>query len=1032
MGKTNTIWRGLTVTFTAFLSIAVVAALVMEQNRGEIDGFFNTHSSVVISDDDGSLYTAYTPDSEYLNEDGTGNSQKLVSDHVDLNTRLSAEGSVLLKNEGNILPLEEGSKVTLLGIRSHVILAGSGMGVSANASQVVQLETALAEHYDVNPTMSAVYETINQTTRLSNNDRASTSFDPKEPSLADLEAANADYQSSFSSYGDAAIVVVGRPSSEMGDYAPGEGGVVEGTGASTAMELTTNEKAIIELATEKFNKVIVLLNTNSAIEIEDLKQNEKIGAILWIGHPGCYGTYGIAEILTGESNPSGGLYDIYAADSLSSPAMENMGDFAYSNDSSVFTRVPTNGSNNKYLIEAEDIYVGYRYYETRYEDVVLGRGNANSSVGAGRFDTEGGWNYDKEVSYGFGYGLSYTTFDMKFDQTSINMDIASHSMTTEIEVTVTNTGNVAGKTSVQIYGQAPYYQGGVAKSSIQLLAYDKTGLIQPNESETLTISVDMQYLASWDSSALNGNGSYILDEGDYYFAVGNGAHDALNNILASKGKTTADGMDYDGDDSLALKWTYNYTGSGTVDESTFNVTKAGTQVGNALESADWNYWKNGEVTYLSRDAWDTTWPKSYTDMEASVGMVTRINGNTYQVKTNDDVSNIKFNATGSAGHMTFAMMNGADYDDSRWDTLLNQLDLTEALNFILHGNRELLAMESIGFLDGRYTENGPNGIGGRGFSSLSYNNFGDNPPTWYIDENDDNASFGLNIFPSAPVVASTFNPDLAYEQGRLIGNDALFVGLPIIWGPGMNTHRSPYNGRNGEYYSEDPVITGVCGMEFSIGALDKGLIAAPKHYAFNDQETNRTGVAPYLTEQRAREVELRAFQIAFEADKYDKERNEDVGMLGVMTSFSKIGPDEVTTSRGMITDILYGEWGFNGYVVSDMNDDADLLTDCLYAGLTSFDATYTLETIEERYGITADTYAKDATILQAVKDAIHHDLYVLAQSNYMNMVNTTSHTKQVMTSWRIAYTVAISLTAVLVIVFGTLYGLALRKSKKEN
>lgn len=1027
MRKTTSLWRGLTFVFSAMLSLSVVASVVMEQNRGEIDGFFNTHSSQVISTDDGTLYSAYTPDSEYLNQDGTGNSQAVVDAHVNLNTQLSEEGSVLLKNTG-VLPLSKESKVTLLGIRSHVILAGSGMGVSAKAGQVVQLEEALAEKYEINGTMSDVYETVNQTQKLTNNDRASTSFDPKEASLAQLQAANPDYKSSFTQFGDAAIVVVGRPNSEMGDYAPGQGGVVEGTGATTAMELTTNERDAIKLATDNFDKVIVLLNTNSAMEIEELKQNEKIGAILWVGHPGCYGVYGIANLLTGESNPSGGLYDLYATDSLSAPAMQNMGNFAYSNPSTDFTRVPTNGSNNKYLIESEGIYVGYRYYETRYEDVVLGRGNANSSTGAGRFDTEGGWNYDKEVSYGFGYGLSYTTFEQKIENTSVVMNSAPHSMDTEITVTVQNTGKVAGKTSVQIYGQAPYITGGVEKASVQLLAFDKTDILQPGETQTMTISVDMQNLASWDSSAMDGNGSYILDEGDYYFAVGNGAHDALNNILAAKGKTTADGMDYNGNSAKALKWTYNYVG-GTVDESTFNITKAGTQVKNSLETADWNYWKDGEVTYLSRNSWDTTWPESYTDMLASAEMVDRINGNNYEIKTDDDVSEIVFNAEGD---MVFAEMNGADYDDPRWETLLNQLDLTEALNFILHGNREYLAMPSAGFLAGRYTENGPNGIGGRGFGSLSYNNFGENPPEWYISEDDENASFGMNIFPSAPVVASTFNPELAYEQGRLIGNDALFVGLPILWGPGMNTHRSPYNGRNGEYYSEDPILTGVVGMEFSIGALDKGLIAAPKHYAFNDQETNRTGVAPYLEEQRAREVELRAFQLAFEATKYDEERGEDVGMLGVMASFSKIGPDEVTASKGMIKDILYGEWGFNGYIVSDMNDDADQLTDCLYAGLTSFDATYDLENSKiVGYGITADMYKKDATILQAVKDAIHHNLYVLAQSNYMNMVNTSSYTVEVMTSWRIGYTVAICVTAVLTIGCAAVYVLSLVKSKKE-
>ena len=1031
MRKSKTLWRGLTLTFTALMSLSVVAAVVMEQNRGELDGFFNTHSSKVISTDDGDLYTAFTPDKEYLNANGSGNSKALVDAHIDLNTQLSEEGSVLLKNENDALPLAKDSDVTLLGIRSHVILAGSGMGVQANAGQVVQLETALEEKFNVNTTMSAVYEQVNKTQGLTNNDRASTSFDPKEPSVSQLEGANSSFRDSFKQYGDAAIVVVGRPSSEMGDYKPGEEGVVSGTGATTAMQLTTNEKDAIKLATDNFDKVIVLLNTNSAIEIDELKKNKDIDAIMWVGHPGCYGVYGIANLLAGDANPSGGLYDLYAADSLSSPAMMNMGDFAYSNPPSDFTRQPTNGSNNKYLIESEGIYVGYRYYETRYEDVVLGNGNANSSTGA--YASTSGWNYAEEVSYGFGYGLSYTDFSFTIEDAEIDMDLGSHSMETELTVTVRNMGNKAGKTSVQIYGQAPYIAGGVEKASVQLLAFDKTNLLAPHgqegDSQTMTIKVDMQNLASWDSSAAEGNGSYILDEGNYYFAVGNGAHDALNNILALKGKTTEDGMDYNGDSKLARLWKYDYAG-GDVDESTFAVSKAGTPVSNALETADWNYWKKGEVTYLSRSSWDTTWPKTYSNMTASAEMVDRINGNTYQIKKDDDVSDILFNQDGD---MVFAEMKGADYNDPRWEELLNQLDVTEALNFILHGNREYLAMESIGFLTGRYTENGPNGIGGRGFGSISYNNFGEITPDWYIGEDDENAGFGMNIFPSAPVVASTFNPDLAYEQGRLIGNDALFVGLPILWGPGMNTHRSPYNGRNGEYYSEDPIITGIMGMEFAVGALDKGLIAAPKHYAFNDQETNRTGVAPYMEEQRAREVELRAFQLAFEATKYDEERGEDIGMLGVMTSFSKIGPDEVTASVGMLKDILYGEWGFNGYVVSDMNDDADQLTDCLYAGLTSFDATYDLTNDKLiAAGISADMYDNDATMLQAIKDAVHHNLYVLAQSNYMNMVNTSSTTVEVMSSWRIGYTVALVVFGVLMLGSAAMYAVTIVKSKSAK
>ena len=1021
------IWRGLTYSAAVLLSLSIGASQIMESWRQELDGFFGTHSLVTVTTDDGELWSAFTPDAEYLKADGKGDSSKIVKKHKDFGELLSEEGSVLLKNE-NLLPITKASpKVTLLGIRSHVILAGSGMGVSANAGQVVQLESALADRgFMVNPVMSAVYDTANETAKLTNNDRAAaTNYNPKEPSLDSLRAIDDDFEDSFEEYKDACIVVIGRPSSEMGDYAPGAAGVDSSTGASTAMALTTNELDMIELATSKFDNVIVLVNTNSAMEIDALKNNNKIKSILWVGHPGCYGVYGIADILKGNAVPSGHLYDTYAADSLSAPAMQNMGNFQYANNSSDFTRTPTNGSNDKYVIEAESIYTGYKYYETRYEDVVLNRGNA-ASVEKGAFKSTDKWSYAKEVSYPFGFGLSYTTFTQTIER--VEYAKAPHDFTATLTVKVKNTGDKAAKDVVQVYGQAPYIPGGIEKASVQLLNFDKTPVIEPGKEHTLTIEVDFQNLASWDSSALDGKGSYILDKGDYYFAIGNGSHEAINNILANKGKAIADGMDAEGNSAKAVKYTYNYSG-GDVDETTFNVTKAGTQVSNQLQTADWNYFEPNKITYLSRNNWTGTWPQTYTNLTAPANMLKYINGHVYEI-TEGDVSGILFNQDNG---LKFTDLKGVDYNDELWTKLLDQLDLKEAVNFILHGNRELLAMNSVGFLAGRYTENGPNGIGGRGFGSLSYNNFGETKPTWYIDESDENASFGMNIFPSAPVVASTFNPEIAYEQGRLIGNDALFVGLPILWGPGMNTHRHPYNGRSGEYYSEDGIVTGVMGMEFAIGALDKGLIAAPKHYAFNDQEQNRTGIAPFMTEQKARETELRAYQIAFEATKYDKERNQDVGMLGTMTSFSKIGPTEVTCSQGMIKGILNGEWGFNGYVVSDMNDDGDLLTETLIAGLTSFDATLTLgsnpkiptEDILEQY-------KKDPQILQAIKDAVHKDLYVLSQSNYMNSVNSSSYTKSVMVSWRIGYVVAISCSAALTAAFAVLWIIPLLKGKKKE
>lgn len=1017
------LWRGLTFIFAVFLVVSISVSQILESQKNEIDAFLGTQSSVVVSSDDGTLWSAYVPDQEYLNEDGTGNSQAIVDAHISVGKNLSAEGSVLLKNNGKTLPLAKNTKITLLGIRSNIILAGSGMGVSVPAEQTVQLKDALSNSFTVNATMDSIYTELNKTIKLTNNDRAAASgYDPKEPSLSNIAGVNANYKNSFSDH-ETAIVVVGRPNSEMGDYTPGAAGVAAGTGANTAMALTTNEKDAINLATENFDKVIVLVNTNSAMEIDDLKTNEKIDAILWIGHPGNYGTLGICDILDGTTVPSGHLYDIYSSDSLSSPAMMNMGKFSYTNKSEI-TRTPSNGAGQTdYLIEAEGVYVGYRYYETRYDDVVWGRGNANSNVGS--YKNTSGWSYAKEVSYGFGYGLSYSNFNQKID--SVKMKQGPHSLEAEITVTVENTGDYDAKDVIQIYGQAPYKKGGVEKPSVQLLNFDKTKVLAKKGGKTtMVVTADLQNIASWDSSAANGKGTYILDEGDYYFAIGNGAHDALNNILAAQGKTTTNGMDYNGVAAKAHKWSYDYP-AGNVDDQTFAVSKAGTKVTNALETADWNYWEKGKVKHLSRSSWDTTYPETYSTMTATADMIKQINGNVYQIKTDDDVSGITFNKEGT---MKFAEMKGASYDDRRWEELLNQLDLLEALQSILNGNRTYTAMDSIGFLAGRYTENGPNGIGGRGFSSLSYNNFGDTTPPWYIPETDKNAGFKLNTFPSAPVVASTFNPVLAAEEGRIIGNDALFVGLPIIWGPGMNTHRHPYNGRNGEYYSEDPIITGVMGMEFAVAALEKGLIAAPKHYAFNDQEVNRYSVAPFMKEQRAREIELRAFQIAFEASKYDTDE-KNIGMLGVMTSFSKIGPYEVNASKGMLFDILRTEWGYKGYIVSDMNDDTDIYTDCIVAGLTSYDTTGDVTKLT--VPITAEKYKGDATILKAVKQAIKYNLYVIAQSNYMNTINTNSHTEWRMTWWRALYISMIAVSGTIMLAGASLYCLSeLKFSKKER
>ena len=393
------LWRGLVLVFAVLLSIAIAAAIVLESFRSQIDNFLGTRSEVIESTDDGTLYSAFTPPEDVLNEDGSGNSQKLIQKFIDYGRRQTSGGAVLLKNGGGgadeALPLASGSSVTLLGLRSHVMIHGAGQGMPIRGP-VITLEEALGESrtdfndpansasgtfttltdYDfegagfkLNPTMIENYDTLNETCqqtltgpwRLTSSGFYSGPYDPKEQSIADIEAVDPDYESSFGEYGDAAIVVIGRPGGENRDYE--RGGVAEGLGAEEPLELTTNERDIIDKAAEHFDKVIVLLNCTSPMEIGELKDNDKVDSVLWVGHPGNYGTLGIADILCGRVSPSGSLYDIYAEKGMSHPAMVNFGDYTLANPESDYTRQASNGGNNaKYVIEAEGIYVGYRYY----------------------------------------------------------------------------------------------------------------------------------------------------------------------------------------------------------------------------------------------------------------------------------------------------------------------------------------------------------------------------------------------------------------------------------------------------------------------------------------------------------------------------------------------------------------------------------------------------------------------------------------------------------------------------------------------
>lgn len=1128
------LWRGLTYVFAFLLAISILVMSILETFRASVDSALGTTSETLESEDDGTLYSAFTPSEELLKRDSDGkiigaDSDAFVKKQIELGRREVAEGAVLLKNNG-ALPLATGSNITLLGKRSYVPLLGSSGGATAVGS-VIKLTTALegdrtnfnkelviggtsgggmggggnrpgggggwnpggntggnaggktatkaaltavpvdgaidntqeitaanghndylfseldlkgfegqgaGAGFHVNPALQPIYDTLTASGAAfasSSNETPGTLTHMNEPSRTDLAAQNADYTSSFAQYGDAAIVTIGRASSESTDYLPGK--VQAGYGITEPLQLTAGEKDIIKLAKENFSKVIVLLNTNSAMEVKELKDDNDIDAILWIGHLGNYGSLGLADVLCGRVSPSGGLYDIYATQNLSAPAMMNMGTYAFANAGTLDVT-----NSNNYLMEVEGIYVGYRYYETRYFDTVYAQGNADSNVGA--YASQGGWNYNDEVTYGFGYGNTYTTFTQEIVGTP-KLTATAHEMYMDFDVKVTNTGNYAAKSIVQIYGQAPYIKGGVEKSAIQLLAFDKTSTLQPQATETVSVKVDLQYIASYDNTWKNADGTkgcYILDEGKYYFAIGNGAHDALNNVLAKQGKTpanTSNKMDYEGKAALAYEWNYDYAGEGTVDYTTFGITKSNVQVSNQLDVADWNTYEGAEqVTYLSRSDWAGTYPKEYVNISFPESMRKQLNLLLYDLKTDEDTSSVTWDSADK--DLKFYQLSKSDFDDPRWETLLNQLTLQDSMMLAYFGGTTLPDAPSVGIVKQQYTENTGNGIQSYTLGSKVID---ENSP-WRVPETDRNAKLSLKVFGSAPLVASSFNPELMYDMGDFIGDQALFVGLPILWGPGLNTHRHAYNGRNGEYYSEDPVLAGTCAMEFAIAARQKGLIAAPKHFAFNDQETNRQGIAPFMTEQRAREIELRAFQLPIEATKYTKFDDSYTlsgGMIGLMTSFSKIGTEECHSCYGLMTGILRSEWGFHGYAVTDINDNVNMYTAMVHAGTTGFDVRMnsnpqfsTLENSNQIDGIklTTDVYKGDLTMMKALKTSNHNFIWALTQTNIMNYYNSTTHIVTHMTWWRAAYISAITITAVLTAAGSAMWVLSYLKTQKEE
>ena len=909
---------------------------------------------------------------------------------AELVKQVEAEGASLLLNENATLPLDKEAKVSLFSTSSVNIVYGGTGSANVDVSKCDDLKTALEkEDFAVNKTLWDFYKTgaAKEYTRGNAGAVVQDSATAKGYGSAEIVEAPWDIYSdkvlkSVEEYGDAAIVVLSRIGGEGADsYFDHE--LKDG---KNYLALNQNEKdmmagikAMKDAGTIK--KIIVLINTSNALQVDFLKNNEYgVDAALWIGGVGQTGLNAVAEILSGEVNPSGSLPDTYLYDNYSSPVMQNFTPIVYDGDTS---KIP--GHADTYMIYQEGIYVGYKYYETRYEDFVMGKGNA------------GEYAYGDDVAFPFGYGLSYTNFEYSDMTFSYDKDTTTYT----INVKVTNKGDVAGKETVQIYVSSPYTQydidNKIEKASVSLVGFEKTDILEPGASETLKIEVDGDYVASYDAYKA---GTYIMDAGDYYFTAATDAHNATNNVLAAKGHTpenTAGRMDTAGNASLVAKWN-----NPELDTTTYATSDAGTKIENQLNASDPNMNEEvgTKVTYLTRNDWEGTMP--------SLEKTVKIALNDYLIKAlqdqqykTDAKADAKMPTLGADNGLKLYDMIGLDYDDPKWDKLLDQLTFDEMVSLIgdsFHWTMPILSVQAPGTRD----ENGPQGLTVALFGS--------------------HLGVETTALTSEDVLAATFNKELVYEIGKIVGNDCLDAEVTFLYGPGANIHRSPYSGRNFEYYSEDGYLSSEIGRNEVAGIEEKGVRVVMKHFALNDCEQDRIGLGVWLNEQAAREIYLRAFQGALESSQ--------AGGNGVMMAYTRWGTQWSGANAGLVKGIMNGEWQCNGLQITDnvLNSMVNGI-DGVMGGTTTYDSMLAFM-ITGGNGL--PKYEDDPVAVSAMREACHHNLYAIANSQAMNGIGEKTTIKEV-------EPIVQTLTRVLTIVFIALFAVSLvmwiikvRKFKKTE
>ena len=997
--KNKKLWTGLSSVFSFLLCFAIIGtncALGYASTVNSVLGI--TTSKLVSTESEATTDTDYYK-SEYGELNGD-NLKKLLADADEQVITEEEEGAVLLKNDNSALPLtSDETSVTLFG---HAVAQPLWRNHSAGSSSYsteegIDLYEALKNTgFSINDTLYNAYVNSSTSRSAGGFNWATQETLPWSFGEEDISFYTDELRNSWENdYNDVAIVMLAREGGEGNElsYEDQEDGISQ-------LALHQKEKDLLRMIQDsgKFDKTIVLINSGNPMELGWLDEYG-VDACLWIGCPGEKGFVGVANILTGAANPSGHLTDTYAVNSLSAPATVNnsYGNQTWSNLDEVLANTTDAAEDASYsAVQAEGIYIGYKYYETRYEDLVLNRYNANGAAGA---STGNAWNYTEEVSYPFGYGLSYTTFDQKLDSVKVDDD------TITVKVTVTNTGDVAGKSAVQIYAQTPYgeyeQQNLVEKSAIQLLDFGKTGILQPGESETLSVECDKYLLASYDYVGAKG---YILSEGDYYISIGENAHDALNNVLAAKG---AKGMvDVTGASAAGnAEATYNWKEK--FDDQKYSLSTTGVKVTNQFDDCDLNSWIPGAVTYLSRSDWQGTYPVKATQVALTEEMMKVYAGELY--KKSADASSVSEFTQGDNQGITLVTMHGVDYSDPLWETFLNQMTIDEMATLLADsfGTKEITSINKPAVSVG----DGPDGIGTMGDAVYSEEKYGFSAPT--------------TCYTSEGVLAATFSKELIERRGALMGEEGLFMGIMEEWGPGANLHRTPFGGRNFEYFSEDANMNYLCEIPYVVAMQAKGVNAGAKHIAGNDQENNRVGVANFFNEQAFREGALRGFEGAVVKGKAHS----------LMQAFNRLGLAGSSSSTAMNTQVIRNEWGFVGHIETDATGGATEgyrahYTSTLTAGTDSYCLDFTGASTAKIVEVINST--DDGYMLSNLRRAAKNILYVVANSNVMNGYSANSKVVSITPWWQPTVYGVIALFAVLDVLSLLMLTLAIVKGKKRS